>query len=89
MGLQMTTSPTHEGSTNSLPEILRALNIAAEVFTVVFVVPNEVLPFFTFPGNLGAVKMYVTVPTAATQDAFETLKDAFEKLSDRKRKRGP
>ena len=79
MGLQMTTSHTHTGSITRLPEILGALKIAAQDFTVVFVVPEDVLPGFSFPSNLGAVKMYVTVPTAVTRDAFE-------KLNDRKRK---
>ena len=82
MGLQMTTSHTHAGSIERLPEILGALKItAAEDFTVVFVVPEGILPGFTFPSNLGAVKMYVTIPTAVTRDAFTQL------FRDRKRKR--
>jgi hypothetical protein len=73
-GLQMTTSHTHEGSITRLPDILDALSIAAEGFTVVFVVPKDVLSGFSFPGNLGAVNMYVTVPTAvATETAFKNL----------------
>ena len=81
MGLQMTTSRTHAGSIDRLPEILGALKIAAEDFTVVFVVPEDVLPDFSFPGTLGAVKMYVTIPTVVTRDAFTQL------FGDRKRKR--
>jgi hypothetical protein len=72
-GLQMTISTSHEVSVKSLPSILAKLHIEREQFKVVFVVPDEILPSFTFPSGLEDVKMFVTVPKAKTETAFETL----------------
>ena len=70
----MTVSRTHEVSVLSLPDILRGLKVEAEDFSVVFVVPESVLPYFKFPGNMvisaGSVRMFVTIPKAVSEAAF-------------------
>jgi hypothetical protein len=72
-GLQMTTSTSHQVSAKSLPSILEQLNIVSGQFQVVFVVPDDILASFSFPSDLGNVKMFVTVPKAMTKNALETL----------------
>jgi hypothetical protein len=73
MGLQMTISDTHEGSNLGLSAILSVLKIPATDFTLVFVVPEDVLSRFSFPRNLDGVKMYVTIPNVVSKEAFKRL----------------
>lgn len=73
LGLQMTTSKRHGGSVLQLRDILKALKIRASEFTIVYVVPEHILPDFTFPATLGNVNMYVTTPRACSKEAFLQL----------------
>jgi len=79
IGLQMTSSRKHECSVRRLPDILQILNIRAVEFIVVFIVSEEKLAHFSFPRNLGEVKMYVTVPTPVSDNAFRKLRLARKK----------
>jgi len=74
IGLQMTIGSSHRGSVRRLPEILAMLNLSAADFTIVFIVPEDVLAHFNFPRNLGEVNLYVTVPSAFSEDAFRKLR---------------
>ena len=71
--LQMTTSKRHDVSNSNLTGILNALHIKASNFSLVFVVPQDIISAFKFPENLGAVNMFVTIPHAVTQDALKQL----------------
>jgi hypothetical protein len=88
MGLQMTISDTHEGSNLGLSAILSALKIPATDFTLVFVVPEDVLSRFSFPRNLDGVKMYVTIPNVVSQETFKRL-SLKRKSEARKLRRTP
>ena len=71
--LQMTTSKRHEVSNTNLTGILDALQINASDFSLVFVVPEDILSVFKFPENLGTVTMYVTIPQTVTKKALSQL----------------
>lgn len=82
LGVQFTTGCTHDVPNTSAPQIIEALGLKNEAdFTVVFVVPQDVLPLFRFPTNLGAIKMCVTVPEAITETAFKALRNKKRKHS--------
>jgi hypothetical protein len=84
----MTISDTHEGSNLRLSAILSALKIPATDFTLVFVVPEDVLSRFSFPRNLDGVKMYVTIPNVVSQETFKRL-SLKRKSEARKLRRTP
>ena len=73
IGLQMTTSVSHGGAIGALPNILHNLRIQQSDFKMVFVIPDENLPRFDFPKDLGAVQMYVTNPAGSTEETFKKL----------------
>jgi hypothetical protein len=76
IGVQFTTSRTHTVSATSAQSIIDALGLSTQVeFTVVFVVPREVLPEFVFPSNLGQIRMCVTIPEAVTDEEFKRLRN--------------
>eukprot|EP01033_Poteriospumella_lacustris_P017567 gene17567-12571_t len=84
IGVQFTTSHSHEVSNKCVPDILEALGLTdGAEFMLVFVVPPEILPDFHFPGNLGHMEMCVTVPEAITEKAFKGLRNRKRKFSDR------
>ena len=92
MGVKMITSTTvsWDGSSwrkyleSFLPTLLASLGIEESAFTMVFVVPKELLPNFVFPINSGAVKMVVTTLEGKSKKAFQTL---FKQLPGRSLKR--
>lgn len=84
IGVQFTTSHSHEVSNKCVPDILEALGLTdGAEFMLVFVVPPEVLRDFHFPGNLGHMEMCVTVPEAITEKAFRGLRNRKRKFSDK------
>ena len=78
MGLQMTTSNSHKGSVATLPKLLESLRVKESDFRMVFVVPINVLPYFEFPTDLGAVQMYVIIPEATSKKLFQ---QGFKKIA--------
>lgn len=69
LALQMTISDRHEVSAEKLADI-RAGMIVNETFNIVFVVPDRIVPDFTFPKNLGDTRMWITVPGKVTRAAL-------------------
>jgi hypothetical protein len=75
VGLQFTIASTHEVSNTKLRSILSQLDIRAADFSIIFVVPGNIVSSFKFPTNLGKCKLYVTSPDCNT-DAV--LKQKFK-----------
>jgi hypothetical protein len=75
IGVRFTTSHTHTVPATSAQPVIDALGLSTQAkFTVVFVVPREVLPDFVFPSNLGQIRMCVTIPEAVTDEEFKRLR---------------
>jgi hypothetical protein len=83
---QFTTSKIHTSSAK-ISEIIQALGLKEEGdFILVFIVPKEILASFSFPKNLGNIKMLVTTPEVYASNEFKRLtKDRMKSASTKKR----
>ena len=73
VGLQMTISNKHECAVTTLQNILTAVGVEESSMKIVFVLPGESVQSFKFPTNLGAVKLYITVPFPSTEDVMKNF----------------
>jgi hypothetical protein len=74
IALNMTIGKSHRGAVSKLTEIACAMRISLNQLKMVFVVPEDMIGNFQFPGDLGDALLFLTTPSDITEDALAALR---------------